>query len=1209
MSDNPYEQFSSAPANPYLAFAGQPSEESNPYAKFTKPDDSTSFLGAIGSGLKRSAEAASSGIMGIANFAEKVPDWWTEHVVSHVPFVGEDIARGNERLRQAGEGYQHALESDVANAAPSQSSSPLARGAYGMVTGTARMAPALAASVIDPAIGAGYFGAQGAAEAQQRAAAEGRSPLEQGAAALTGGGLSAMLAGAGGGEAAAGLAGYGKAAATMLGFTGSQQAARLASGVPTSGEEQLEQDVSALGQGALFHGGAQLVGAMAPRSPLAGGTIPRDGTPEDPGNLGPDRSVVPPGIDASGEGLAEAGRPLASPAPLEEPGSAGASAQQVVEPSSANEPPAGLGTLPPEHQYLRDLPQQDLRWIMEQAEDPAAPDEGLARSIEAESFRRATGIYGKVTPNAMDAALAAYHSQHPELQDTVEGLADQVAAIPEVDGQKSPLQPRGIGETPDGPDVDQFVNSSKFSYTDPTGEQRLRDTVARVVRQNGLDPKQVVTWQETRDQAAALGLDDVTQANAKRMSRPELLALRNIVSDNIAEIGVLSQKLGNGELAPTEVGLARSRLAALDAQNMALVDKFSGARSEKGRELNSLKIIAANSRDPLVWLAKAHQLIGPEKMTGEVQQKIVEAAGAGDVGTLARLVDNLSSPTLRERVMGFYKANLLTNPLTHIVNTTSNVAIAGMETVKDLPGAAMDRLMGMATGRRSLGAPSLEQAKHSIQGAVAGLGEAKKILQGVPLEEGLQKIDVRRSLNYGDSPAGRMVAAYVNGVFHALGAEDRVFRASAIRGSLANQARAAGVSVAEATAHPTEAMMTQAITDAEQATFQDATAVGKALTAAQKIGGGAMDLLIPFARTPGAVATRTAEYSPIGLGVGLARGLRVMLDKAGASAAEQREAAKLVGRGVTGSGLIALGMYLQSKGLATGLASRDKSERQMQRSLGKQEASIRNPLTPDNVTEWLSIGRLNPVGNLIAVGATLQEALTKGAPKGEAAKLGAAASARLLLDQPFVQGISQANALLQDPLGVGTSAALPLTAGFIPGSAALGATARGIDPVVRSNDGELGATLMGRIPGLSQSLPPVLDVLGKPLARQGGLTDQLLNPLRRSRETTNPVLLEMAAHGINLPAPDRTLTSRYLRTPANPTGTARLSEDQWRQRQAVEGQQRQALIQRIIEGPGYAKLDAEGKARVLKWAKEKADESGNQLFLSQYLQQQQGAQQ
>jgi hypothetical protein len=211
------------------------------------------------------------------------------------------------------------------------------------------------------------------------------------------------------------------------------------------------------------------------------------------------------------------------------------------------------------------------------------------------------------------------------------GVADD--AISEALGAKKAF----AGEV----NPDEFVNVSKFAF-DPSGEARLRGEVERVVREKGLAPKQKITWEETKALASSMGLDKI-DGKVGRLDGPKMLAIRNIVSQNVEALDGLYKKLNTGGLDRGAMGEVDGQIAVLEKQNDALLSRFVKARTQTGRDLNNLKILASRTMDPVTWLTKAQNLVeqGGRGLSPVERQTITDLTKSGDRGQLVKYIAGL----------------------------------------------------------------------------------------------------------------------------------------------------------------------------------------------------------------------------------------------------------------------------------------------------------------------------------------------------------------------------------------------------------------------------------------------------------------------------------------------------------------------------------------------------------------------------------------
>jgi len=190
-------------------------------------------------------------------------------------------------------------------------------------------------------------------------------------------------------------------------------------------------------------------------------------------------------------------------------------------------------------------------------------------------------------------------------------------------------------------DAGRYANLSSFGL-DPTGERRLADHVRRIAEAEGLDPKQRVTWEETKQVARELGMQptDVSALakSTRGLTAAELLAVRNQVRENVEGIERSSLRLAQMDGLETaeaslERQLLRQGIEQAEAQNTLLLSRFIRERSDAGRNLNALKILANQTMDPVVWreraaaALKARGLEFQEAVHGARIREIIESCG------------------------------------------------------------------------------------------------------------------------------------------------------------------------------------------------------------------------------------------------------------------------------------------------------------------------------------------------------------------------------------------------------------------------------------------------------------------------------------------------------------------------------------------------------------------------------------------------------
>lgn len=173
-----------------------------------------------------------------------------------------------------------------------------------------------------------------------------------------------------------------------------------------------------------------------------------------------------------------------------------------------------------------------------------------------------------------------------------------------------------------------------------------------------------------------------------------------------------------------------------------------------------------------------------------------------------------------------------------------------------------------------------------------------------------------------------------------------------------------------------------AIREAQKATYRDTNAFSQAISELGRMGrnskNGAkrtistvMEGILPFRKTPANILARGVEYSPIGFLRGLWQAT-VGIKKGTTTAAEAIDA---ISAGLTGTGLLALGVFLAAQGLVRGHGDDDDKKNTFMELAGHQAYALELPNGTSVTLDWLA-----PECLPFFVGVNLWE-LTDGNPK------------------------------------------------------------------------------------------------------------------------------------------------------------------------------------------------------------------------------------
>ena len=177
-----------------------------------------------------------------------------------------------------------------------------------------------------------------------------------------------------------------------------------------------------------------------------------------------------------------------------------------------------------------------------------------------------------------------------------------------------------------------------------------------------------------------------------------------------------------------------------------------------------------------------------------------------------------------------------------------------------------------------------------------------------------------------------------------------------------------------------------AIKEAQKATYKDTNAFSQFISELGRNGnkknpfhkgvGVAIEGILPFRKTPANILARGVEYSPLGFIKGLAD-IRKIGKEVDGRVFTAHEAIDNISAGLTGTMLLALGIYLAAECLVRGHGEDDKEERKLKEMQGHQSYSLELPTGESITLDWLA-----PEALPFFVGVNLWETL-KDKGKGE----------------------------------------------------------------------------------------------------------------------------------------------------------------------------------------------------------------------------------
>lgn len=604
------------------------------------------------------------------------------------------------------------------------------------------------------------------------------------------------------------------------------------------------------------------------------------------------------------------------------------------------------------------------------------------------------------------------------------------------------------------------------------------------------------------EKMAYTGTDDAAIATGAEL----LKYYTNLAEANPAIADALYEKAANlgNDMAVrlTELGRSVQAASILARQTPEGQIRFAAKTIQKYNEQveKDAGIFALKKKIPELTPEQTHYIAEKVKQVGAMPDGEEKAMAWRDVQNY--ISDTVPTPLL-QKITTVWKAGLLTGLKTSGLNIFSNASHAfGTEILKDIPAAAVDSVASLFTKQRTVAFTT----KGLVSGTKEGFNKGVKFLKsGYDERDALSKFDYKR-VSFGKGKVAKALQVYEETVFKVLGAEDQPFYYGAKARSIAEQAivqaKNKGLKGKEAESfvdnliqNPTDDMVTLAVSDAEAAVFQQKTVLSEAAGNIKNIPGA--EFLIPFTKTPSAVAVQILRYTPVGSIYKIIKGIGQF---------DQREFSKDMGRGITGLSLLFLGGYLLRNGQMSLDRPTSEGKQKLDEAAGKKPNSI---LIGD---KWRSISTLGPAGNILLIGGQFADAMDRiGSPTGaasviEANSVALSKSLKSFTQQTFLTGLSSFTDALTDPLRSSEKFTSGLVSSAVP--TIIADVARATDPLERRVEG-IGDALAARIPIIRQNLQPQVDILGQPRFVKENFFEVMADPSRPVTQTNNPIVSEI----------------------------------------------------------------------------------------------------
>jgi hypothetical protein len=431
-------------------------------------------------------------------------------------------------------------------------------------------------------------------------------------------------------------------------------------------------------------------------------------------------------------------------------------------------------------------------------------------------------------------------------------------------------------------------------------------------------------------------------------------------------------------------------------------------------------------------------------------------------------------------------SNMLSSPLTHIINTASNALQTGVVApVEKTITGVLDWGKSTLTGsdRKYYARAGVDYAGGYVKSLPQAFKKALSVFSG---EQVLVKPDYNRI------PTGTkgVLKAY-SAPLRALEAMDQFFKTLVEGGVTAELKRGplklgAGEISSMASKEANYRLFRQAFDPngemGQGAVLQLFDKWNSAIANVRRLPGGKW--VLPFLQTPTNILKQGIEYSPLGA--------TTMI---GAKAPIEQLSKTIIGTGVF------LGAYqLAKNGLTSWESPSSESERELYYAAGMQPYSVKIG------NNWVSYSKLGPLSYPIAMAAAMADAEKKNPDKSTVANIGRGMSGILGFfgDQSYVRSIGDLVDAIQGGVNIGPTAlsaeGANLAGQLVPYKSFLTWLGRTLDPVYRKAS-SFGERMVKDLPIIGSNLKPYTDIYGNPSKRDYPLLNAV-SPYKVTQEKT-----------------------------------------------------------------------------------------------------------
>ena len=505
--------------------------------------------------------------------------------------------------------------------------------------------------------------------------------------------------------------------------------------------------------------------------------------------------------------------------------------------------------------------------------------------------------------------------------------------------------------TPDAmvPTLERMVAKGEFSYDRYTDKQAISDAESRIKTEG---------WQKTLNKWKSSTKEGISKENT---------AIGWALYNNAANSGDVETAI---DVLDTIVKRQRNAAQALQATRLL-------KQQDPSTQLYAAQRSVENLTEDLKkqYGEKAPNL----KIDRDLAEKFLNAkdddARTEAMKEIYRDIGRQMPSRFIDKWNAWRYLSMLGNPRTHVRNIVGNVGFVPAVTVKNVIGAGIESAANAVSGGK------VGRTKAILTTKDAGLIKAAWSDYANIREQALgsgkynDNVNVRQEIEEGRTIfKPKLLEAMRKFNSTALDAEDAWFSKPHYAAALAQFCKANGITAEQVSGGKgIEAAREYAIREAQKATYRDTNAFSQMISdlgryrgdnKMKRLGSTLAEGILPFRKTPANILVRGVEYSPIGFLKSISYDL-VQVQKGNMQATEMIDRAAA---GLTGTGLMMLGLYMAKEGILRGSGGDDEKKKKFDELQGHQEYALELPNGTSITLDWLA-----PEALPFFVGANLYE--------------------------------------------------------------------------------------------------------------------------------------------------------------------------------------------------------------------------------------------